>query len=172
MDSGKPIWMKQLYFNHLLPFARMLDNEWVGPHGDVAFQVNIMDKPSMRVKRHRDHQDISFQYGVGLGSYEGGDVLVYNQKEETGYKICIKRQVVRLDGRFFHEAMPITSGIRFSIYIYKGFDRLRSFTEPLQWPPSIVYWQNEIMPMEKIDVPPDLLQDDSKTKRGRRHKQM
>lgn len=139
--STKKKWMKKLYMDHLLPLAKEINADWVGPDDDVAFQVNMMTGNSMKVNLHVDDDDISHQYGVGLGDYEGGFLRTNNCGDAR--EISIKRKVVRLDGRFPHEAVPVTSGTRFSIYIYKMFDRRWTKSTPKIWPPQVIHTMDD-----------------------------
>ena len=83
-------------------------------------QIHCMDATS-RLGTHVDKKDITFQYGVTLGEYEGGNLLTWD-KSELVTEIDVHNQVVKLDGRLRHSVTPIISGRRYSLYYYKSYD--------------------------------------------------
>ena len=83
-------------------------------------QVHCMDATS-RIGSHVDKHDITFQYGVTLGEYEGGNLLTWD-KSGLVTEINVHNQVVKLDGRLQHSVTPIISGKRYSLYYYKSYD--------------------------------------------------
>ena len=137
MKGTKPRWMKDLYKNHLLSLAKAIGDDWVGHDEDVSFQVNMTQGASMKVNLHADGNDVSHQYGVGLGDYEGRTLLIYNQSKREMSELSIKGKVVMSDGRYLHQPRPVTSGTRFSIYIYNVFDRWGQ-SLPKVWPPEVL----------------------------------
>jgi hypothetical protein len=140
MEGTKPTWMKELYKEHLLPVAKAIDKEWVGQFNDVVFQVNIM-APRMHVKEHIDSKDISFQYAIGLGEYKGGEFFTTNSETGERVEMSLKNRIVKVDGRHPHGARNTLSGTRYSVFIYKLYDRCWDMTQltPHHWPPTVVF---------------------------------
>ena len=81
-----------------------------------------MHAKSSKVKRHTNKDDLTFQYGVVLGDFEGGNLRTWNSKEQEQPELDVHNKIVKLDGRLFHQVTPVTSGIRYRLY-YKLFDR-------------------------------------------------
>ena len=126
MDSTKPQWLKDCYRDVLTPLIKQIDPVWAGDDGDWAVQINIMDGAD-HINRHCDDKDISYQYGVALGSFTGGNLKVWNRDESQTRSIDVHNKIVRLDGRNPHEVEPF-EGTRYSVYFFKVFDRREEWT--------------------------------------------
>ena len=98
---------------------RIIDPEYAANDHWVV-QVHSMDTTSS-IGRHVDAKDITFQYGVTVGEYEGGNLLTWNRSGELS-EMNVRNEVVKLDGRLPHSVTPITSGTRYSLYYYKSYD--------------------------------------------------
>ena len=46
---------------------------------DFVLQVHAMDERS-KLEKHTDDDDITHQYGIGLGAYSGGELITYKTK--------------------------------------------------------------------------------------------
>ena len=97
----------------------IIDSEYA-TNDHWVVQVHCMDATS-RIGNHVDKNDITFQYGVTLGEYEGGNLLTWN-KSGVVTEMNVHNQVVKLDGRLQHSVTPIISGRRYSLYYYKSYD--------------------------------------------------
>jgi hypothetical protein len=79
---------------------------WVGDtdfaHSAVAVTKNFVGSP------HVDHLDVSYQYAVSLGCFQGGRLCVEEVAKDkwTTHRINTKDRVARMDGRFVHWVEP------------------------------------------------------------------
>ena len=79
-----------------------------------------MDSTS-RIGRHVDDKDITFQYGVTFGVFDGGNVLSWGSSG-TVTELNVSNKIIKLDGRLMHSVTPIERGVRYSLYFYKSYD--------------------------------------------------
>ena len=105
--------------------------------GDFVLQVHAMDETSKAMK-HTDDEDISFQYGIGLGDYSGGELITWSSDGIEQPPINLRNQFVKLDGRLPHMVTPVTSGIRYAVYYYKLYDRRITEPQPVFEPATVV----------------------------------
>ena len=105
--------------------------------GDFVLQVHAMDETS-KVEKHTDDDDISFQYGIGLGTYSGGELITWTSDGTEQPPINLRNHVVKLDGRLPHMVTPVTSGIRYAVYFFKHYDRRITEPQPQYQPASVV----------------------------------
>ena len=81
-----------------------------------------MTNPSQHyVKKHVDDQDITFQYGLALGDFTGGELTCWAEDGST-QTLDYTRKVLKMDGRLPHEVCEF-SGERYCVIFYKLFDR-------------------------------------------------
>ena len=95
---------------------------------DYIINFSCMNQESY-VKKHTDKEDLTYQYLISLGDFEGGELKAYN-KNGKPFIFSNKRKIVKLDGRLQHEVLPVTSGSRYAIIFYKIFDR--TMTKPCE----------------------------------------
>ena len=90
---------------------RSIDPAFADVYTAVAFTHNFVGSP------HIDTQNIGPFYGLGLGSYEGGELCVESGPREV---TCIdtRGRFARVDGRYPHWVAPY-KGTRFSIIFYR-----------------------------------------------------
>ena len=105
--------------------------------GHWVVQIHAMDHDS-KINKHKDTNDITFQYGVTLGDYEGGNLVTWDSCGENPSEIKVQNKVVKLDGRLFHQVTPVVSGIRYSLYYYKVYDPMITEVEPIFEPARII----------------------------------
>ena len=74
------------------------------------------------VKIHRD-KDVSSQFVFSFGEYSGGELLLFNDKSKKFEQVDTYNKIVQLDGRYKHYVTNVTRGFRYSIVVYKMFDR-------------------------------------------------
>jgi len=150
VESSKPPWMKKLYTEHLCPLIKLIDPIWAGDEKDWVCQVNIMESGDS-MPRHIDDKDLSPQIALGLGDYSGGSVKTWKDENAGPVLQSIKYQIVKLDGRYSHQAMPPETGTRFSLYFYKLFDRRLNQSETKLFPPLVLdsWTEDEFVEEEK-----------------------
>ena len=105
--------------------------------GHWVVQIHGMDSKS-KINKHVDSNDITFQYGVTLGDYEGGNLITWDSTGENPTEINVQNKVVKLDGRLFHQVTPVTSGVRYSLYYYKVYDPTITEVGPIFEPATII----------------------------------
>ena len=72
---------------------------------------------------HYDVQDITYQYALTIGVYEGVN-LVCKTKNGRLINVSNRRRFVRFDGRLPHKVNRTVSGQRYSFVYYKTYDRV------------------------------------------------
>ena len=91
-----------------------------------------MTSRSHHVRRHTDGEDITHQYALALGEYDGALLRCYDpQGNFTDFDY--KNKIVKLDGRLPHEVVGMTEfqGERFSVIAYKNYDSRMSVEDPI-----------------------------------------
>ena len=135
----KDKWLKDAFGDILTPLIQAIDPEWAGTDGDWAVQINVINSAKQSIKRHVDKDDIAPQYGLALGEFEGGELTIWSKDESSKQSIDLRNRIVRLDGRNFHQVEPVTSGTRYSVYFFKGYDRRWTEKQPHTDEVKIVY---------------------------------
>ena len=115
----------------------MIDPEYAAD-GHWVVQIHAMDSES-KVNKHIDTHDITFQYGITIGNFQGGCVITWDSSGNNPIKHEVRNKVIKLDGRLFHQVTPVTSGIRYSMYFYKVYDPLIRLERQLFEPATIIY---------------------------------
>ena len=105
--------------------------------GDFVLQVHALDETS-KLEKHTDDEDISFQYGIGLGDYSGGELITWGSDGTEKPPINLHNRFVKLDGRLPHMVTPVTRGVRYALYFYKQYDRRITEPQPLFEPAALV----------------------------------
>ena len=92
--------------------------------GEFVVQFAYMnDGHSHYVKKHKDTNDVSFQYVLGLGDYTGAVLRVHNQTESAHRDFDVRNRVLKFDGRCSHELiLDGFRGDRFTVIYYKNYD--------------------------------------------------
>ena len=94
---------------------------WTGDDEDYVVQFACMDTHS-RVETHVDN-DITTQFCISFGDYDGGSLYVLNQHLNKYEKLDNHQRMVQFDGRNYHYVSNVTKGERYSIVYFKKFDR-------------------------------------------------
>jgi hypothetical protein len=136
IKGSKPAAQKEIY-RKAAQIVEMLDPVYAA-NGDWVVQVHAMDSQS-KVNRHTDDDDLTYQYGVILGDFEGGELLTWDSKEKPCAPLAVQNKIVKLDGRLYHQVMPVTRGVRYSLYFYKLYDRTMVAHAPIFEPACIVH---------------------------------
>ena len=83
---------------------------------DFKYSDIVINK-NFRTQKHKDASNVGLSYIIGLGDYEGGNVIVENQNNTTTF-YNIKNQPVGFNGSLlYHSTEPFT-GTRYSIVFY------------------------------------------------------
>jgi hypothetical protein len=90
---------------------------------------NMTDSKNHFVKKHVDNCDITYQYGLALGDFTGGELTLEDSKENC-QTINYHRKVVKMDGRLPHQVEPF-EGDRYCVIFYKLYDRTKSQKDPI-----------------------------------------
>ena len=91
---------------------------------------SCMTNPSQHyVKKQVDDQDITFQYGLALGDFTGGELMCWAEDGST-QTLDYTRKVLKMDGRLPHEVCEF-SGERYCVIFYKLFDRTMHAKAPI-----------------------------------------
>jgi hypothetical protein len=87
--------------------------------GETLVQFALMESHKQYVKLHRDEHDISYQYALSLGDYQGAALRVYKSNGSM-HEFDNRRKIVRFDGRLPHEVVvePSFRGRRYTVIPY------------------------------------------------------
>jgi hypothetical protein len=79
----------------------------------IAVTKNFVGSP------HIDSGDISYQYAISLGSFDGGGQLcVESEDHRTVAQVDTHCKLARMDGRFVHWVRRFSGGERYSLIFY------------------------------------------------------
>ena len=81
-----------------------------------------MDTQSF-IKSHCDSGDVSSQFMISFGHYEGGMLYVKNETKHLFQPFNTYKTLTQFDGRKEHYISDVTCGERYSIVLFKSFDR-------------------------------------------------
>ena len=106
---------------------QLVDPNYIGDHDDFCLSVNAMSasnsqQPEDSMFDHCDNQDITYQYALTIGEYEGGNLLC-KTKDGRLINVSNRWRFVRFDGRLPHKVNTIVSGHRYSFVYYRTYDR-------------------------------------------------
>ena len=113
-------WILNLY-QMSRTLLKMFDETWAGKHDDFVVQFTCMNNTSF-VLNHHHKNDISSQFAISLGEYEGGLLMVRNEMTNEYIHLNNNRKMVQFDGRKDHLVTKVTEGERYSIVFYKSYD--------------------------------------------------
>lgn len=108
--------------------------------GETLVQFALMESHKQYVKLHRDEHDISYQYALSLGDYQGAALRVYKSNGSM-HEFDNRRKIVRFDGRLPHEVVvePSFRGRRYTVIWYKNYDSRMQKASPILDMPATVY---------------------------------
>ena len=98
-----------------------------------------MSKHSHHVACHTDRGDVTFQYALSLGEFEGALLRCYTAPDKSSFvDFDTKNTIVKFDGRLPHEVVKDGfRGKRFSVIFFKSFDaRKNGVDDPLYRTPQ------------------------------------
>ena len=123
-----------------LAMAILLEIDPDYTEGATLVNFSLLNSPTHYVKQHVDKNDVSYQYALSLGSFEGVRLRVTGEDSQA-QDFGIRRKVLRFDGRLPHEAVlaPTFNGNRFTVIWYKNFDARQTKAAPILQTPTIVY---------------------------------
>jgi hypothetical protein len=80
--------------------------------------TSIQFNKNHRAARHRDAKNTGISYIVGLGNYQGGELLIYDENEKNPVKHDIKNKFNTFNGSIYpHETNPF-KGERYTLVFY------------------------------------------------------
>lgn len=108
--------------------------------GEFLVQFAFMNGHSKHyVKKHRDKEDVSYQYALSFGDFSGAKLRVWDKAERRFADFDNRDRIVRFDGRRAHEV--VTDGFkgnRFTVIWYKNYDSRLSQPVPIYETPCFV----------------------------------
>jgi hypothetical protein len=94
--------------------ARKIMNEYDPDFKFTTIQFNKNHK----MKKHLDKNNVGCSYIVGLGNYEGGELRIWNERDEDPKDIDIKNKFYKFNGYIhYHETQDFT-GDRISLVFF------------------------------------------------------
>ena len=80
--------------------------------------TSIQFNKNHRAAKHRDAKNTGVSYIVGLGDYEGGELIIYDENDQNPVKHDIKNKFNTFDGSLYpHETAPF-KGERYTMVYY------------------------------------------------------
>tara|TARA_R110000765_G_scaffold12698_1_gene39044 strand:- start:85 stop:588 length:504 start_codon:yes stop_codon:yes gene_type:complete len=77
-------------------------------HPEFPFTTIQVNK-NQQMKKHKDGNNVGESYIVGVGDYQGGELIVYDEFGENPKKIDIKHKFYKFNGSIYpHETAPFT----------------------------------------------------------------
>uniref|UniRef100_A0A7S2RKY0 Uncharacterized protein n=1 Tax=Mucochytrium quahogii TaxID=96639 RepID=A0A7S2RKY0_9STRA len=90
--------------------------KWIQPDfpcTHIAVTKNFLGSP------HTDRSDVTFQYAIGLGEYDGGALVVEDDSDlMLLHAVDTKNKVAKVDGRCVHWVRKFTGRVRYSLIFY------------------------------------------------------
>lgn len=107
---------------------------------DYVVNYSCMNDPNHYVKKHKDADDISYQYALALGDYKGATLRCYAEDDTTVLgDFDYHRKICKMDGRLSHElVMDGFEGTRYCIIWFKSYDRRKNTPDPIFNTPHFV----------------------------------
>jgi hypothetical protein len=133
-----PMWKKDLW-RQSAELIRLIDPDFAA--GEYVVNYSCMEGGKDHyVKKHVDKDDISFQYALALGAYQGAVLRTYAADGETvlgdfdyRYRVC------KMDGRLPHElVLNNFTGTRFCVIWFKSYDARKMQPDPIFDTPCFV----------------------------------
>jgi len=125
-ESDLPQWKKDIWAL-CLELVKSLDSEWVGEDEEIGVSVSCIDsKGFYHVKKHKDSDDVSYQWAVFLGDFSGAMLRLFKEDGETVLLDVVLQPnlVLKMDGRLAHQLLfKEFTGVRFAVFFYKSYDR-------------------------------------------------
>ena len=88
-------------------------------HLDPGFAwTGVALSNGFRGSPHVDTYDLSYQWAVSLGDFEGGELCIESAPDEVGV-VDTRRKPAKVDGRYIHWVAPWSGEERYSVIIYK-----------------------------------------------------
>ena len=108
--------------------------------GEYVVNYSTMTDPTHYVKKHTDSDDISYQYGMSLGDYEGTfKTRIYDADDDVVGDYNYKNRVLKMDGRLPHEVITEGfKGVRHCVIFFKSYDHRKSVCDPILETPCFV----------------------------------
>ena len=136
-QQDKPVLWKEAY-KRAMRILRRIDPAYAA--GETIVQFAHMNSPDHYVREHVDRDDISFQYALSLGRYEGATLRAIDAGGKA-HDIDNRWKVAKFDGRLRHEVQidHSFSGDRFTIIWYKHYDSHKEIPDPILPVPTVAW---------------------------------
>jgi len=125
-ERDLPQWKKAIWVL-CLELVKSLDSEWVGENNEIAVSVSCIDSNGhYYVKKHKDSEDMSYQWALFLGDFSGAILRLFEENGETVLLDVVLKPnlILKMDGRLAHELLlQEFTGVRFAVFFYKSYDR-------------------------------------------------
>jgi len=110
-----------------LEIIKLLDPAWVGDYDDIAVSLSCIDSNGhYHVKKHKDSDDLTYQWAIFLGDFSGAMLRLFKEDGETVLMDVVLKPylVLKMDGRLPHQLLfKEFTGVRYAVFFYKSFDR-------------------------------------------------
>jgi hypothetical protein len=133
MRKYLPVWKKKLYLKARDLIALYVPDLLLKTY---AVQFSKIGNSSCFLKFHQDLRDVSSQYAVYLGDYEGAYLEVCDPNGDVFEQYSSPYVFLHFDGRLWHRvSLNNFSGTRFAIIFFQQFDMTKTKEDPIVFPP-------------------------------------
>ena len=130
-------WQVILFDIATIVFKHFIPEDFCGYEYCIHFSK--IDKPHHFVPQHRDCHDISHQYAIHLGTWEGASLVTYDNECNVLQTFSQSRRLVKFDGRLPHEVKVSSnfSGERYSVIAFQLWHSQKKIPDPFSLPEEI-----------------------------------
>ena len=132
-----PKWKKELY-KTAIEIIKEVDKDY--SEGEIVVNfAKMVGGENHYVNKHRDKDDISFQYALGLGDYSGATLRCYDDNDKVIGDFDYHNRICKMDGRLPHELiLDNFTGTRYCVIWFKLFDSRKTQADPIFQVPEFV----------------------------------
>ena len=116
--------------------------KWAGENNDYKVQFSMMTHSKHAVKPHTDSDDIAPQFSICLGPYSGGELLTWDQPNQSDHhphlSTDVRNKLLFFDGRLKHAVHTWNGEYRINIAFYKHYDTRWTHFQKIQPRPLLI----------------------------------
>lgn len=81
--------------------------------------TTIQFNKNNRTAKHKDGYNVGESYMIGLGDYNGGDLLIYDKDGKNPKKYKTRNKWIKFNGSIYpHETAPFSGGNRYTLVFF------------------------------------------------------
>jgi len=104
-----------------------------------CFHFSKQTNNSHVVKLHVDDRDISYQYSISFGDWEGAKLVCLDSSGGEIGTFCETRRILKFDGSLYHFVRMLNfKGVRFTIVLFQLWSQSKNMPDPIFRTPSYI----------------------------------